>query len=67
MGLGEVLGFCAAALMILYILVLVVCHITDNKCMISVTGTICDMVAYKKIDFYKHTHTVKAVFDLIAR
>ena len=40
---------------------------TDNKCMISVTETICDMVANKKIDFYKHTHTVIAIFDLIAR
>ena len=47
---GFGLGFCASALMILYVLVLVVCHMTDNKCMISVTETIRDTVAYKKID-----------------
>ena len=64
---GFGLGFCAAALMILYVLVLVVCHMTDNKCMISVTETIRDTVAYKKIDFFKRTHTVIAIFDLIAR
>ena len=52
---GFGLGFCAAALMILYVLVLVVCHMTDNKCMISVTETIRDTVAYKKIDFFKRT------------
>ena len=40
---------------------------TDNKCMISVTETIRDMVAYKKIDFFKRTHTVIALLDLIAR
>ena len=45
---GFGLGFCAAALMILYVLVPVVCHMTDSKCMISVTETIRDMVAYKK-------------------
>ena len=44
---GFGLGFCAAALMILYVLVLVVCHMTDNKCMISVTETIRDTVANK--------------------
>ena len=64
-GFGS--GFCAAALMILYVLVLVVCHMTDNKCMISITETIHDTVAYKKIDFFKRTHTVIAIFDLIAR
>ena len=64
---GFGLGFCAAALMILYVLVLVVCHMTDNMCMISVTETIRDTVAYKKIDFFKCTHTVIAIFDLIAR
>ena len=64
---GFGLGFCAAALMILYVLVLVVCHITDNKCMISVTETIRDTVAYKKIDFFERTHTVIAIFELIAR
>ena len=45
----------------------VVCHMTDNKCMISVTGTICDTVACEKIDFYKRTHIVIAIFNLIAR
>ena len=49
---GFGLGFCAAAHMILNVLVLVVCHMTDNKCMISVTETIRDTVAYKKIDFF---------------
>ena len=63
---GFRLGFCAAALMILYVLVLVVCQMTDNKCMISVTETIRDTVAYKKMDF-KRAHTVIAIFDLIAR
>ena len=53
--------------MILYVLVLVVCHMTDSKCMVSVTDTIRDTVAYKKIDFFKRTHTVIAIFDLIAR
>ena len=67
MGLGLVLAFCAAALMILYVLVLVVCHMTDNKCIISVTGTICDTAESKKIDFYKRTHTVIANFNLIAQ
>ena len=38
-----------------------------DQYMIWVTGTICDTVVYKKIDFYKHTHTVIAVFDLIAQ
>ena len=64
---GFVLGFCVAALMILYVLVLVVCHMTDSECMISVTETIRDTVVYKKIDFLKRTHTVIAIFDLIAR
>ena len=64
---GFGLGFRAAALMILYVLVPVVCHMTDNKCMISVTETIRDTVAYKKIDFFKRTQTVIAIFDLIAR
>ena len=45
---GFGLGFCASALMILYILVLEVCHMTDKKCMISVTETIRDTVAHKK-------------------
>ena len=63
---GFGLGFCAAALMILYVLVLVVCRMTDNKCMISVSETIRDTVAYKKIDFFKRTHTVIAIFNLIA-
>ena len=40
---------------------------TDNKCMISVTETIRDMVAYKKIGFFKRTHTAIAIFDLMAR
>ena len=35
--------------------------------MISVTETIRDMVAYKKIDFFKQTHTVIAIFDVIGR
>ena len=64
---GFGLGFRAAALMILYVLVLVICHMTDNKCMISVTETIRDTVAYKKIDFFKRTHSVIAIFDFIAR
>ena len=37
---GFGLGFC-----VLYVLVLVVCHMTDNKFMISVTETIRDTVA----------------------
>ena len=40
---------------------------TDNKCMISVIETIRDTVVYKKINFFKRTHTVIAIFDLIAR
>ena len=44
----------------------VVCHMTDNKCMISVTGTICDTAACEKIDFHKRTHTVIPIFNLIA-
>ena len=45
MGLGYVLGFYDAALMILYVLVLVGCHMTNNKCMKSVIETTCNMVA----------------------
>ena len=45
---GFGLGFCAAALMILYVLVLVVCHMTDNKSMISVTETIRDNGSVQK-------------------
>ena len=45
----------------------IVCHTTDNKCMISVTGIICDTAACEKIDFYKRTHIVIPIFNLIAR